>query len=218
MLKNKKVFFIVTVLMAIFSFNLNKPVFAEESTIEKKKNYREEMRNQWLENKEKFELKQQERKAKILEKKDEIQSKRCEAILERVTKRIENYNDNKAVHVDNYARLYEKLSDIATTLKDKGYDISQLAADLVTFDAMVKEYASAYSAFIGKLEATQDYTCGESEGMFKQLLEESKEQLKMAIEKRQEIRAFYANTLRKDIQDIRTQIVADSDKEEVGNE
>jgi len=143
------------------------------------------------------------------EKKEEHVQTRCEKVLGRIDTRISNYEKNKNRHTNVYSNVVEKLTDISQKLEDKGYDVAQLTEDLGEFDALALEYAAAYDEFIALLGATKDHECGESEGAFKDALKSSGEQLKTVKTKRHNVRAFYTQTIREDIKDIRVQTPED---------
>lgn len=174
------------------------------------KSYREKMEERWGTKELKLEQRKEELKQRLEEKRDDVIERRCEEVVSRVTKRITQYNKNVGVHIDNYTRLYERLDEITKKLAAKGYDVAKLEADMVVLDNMVNDYAGIYAGFIAQLTESQSLACGESEGAFKQLLQDARMQLKAAIESRQEIRYYYEHTIRQDIKDIREQKVDDS--------
>ncbi len=152
------------------------------------------------------------------EQKEERTQTRCEKVLGRIDTRISNYEKNKNRHTNVYSNVGEKLTDISQKLEDKGYDVAQLTEDLGEFDALVTEYTAAYDEFIDLLGATKGHECGESEGAFKEALKSAGEQLKGVKIKRHHVRAFYAQTIREDIKDIRAQTPTESEDAAEGEE
>ncbi len=146
--------------------------------------------------------------------KEQIQQRKCEVVGNLIHNRVNRFSENKSVHVENYTRVKEKLTEIMEKLGNEGLDVSDLRADLVTFDEMLKEYTQLYTSFIAELEASGEVVCGDSNQPFRDLLSRSKDSLEELRAKRQEIRQFYAHTLREDIKELREQAQALSTEEE----
>jgi len=141
------------------------------------------------------------------QKKEELLEKLCIKVQERVTERLRKYEDNIQVHTTNYKKISSKITEIADKLDDKGYDVAEVRANVEEFDKMVEEYNNSYGEFIKSLNYTEELTCDGPEAQFKGVLKEAREQLKKTIEKRQEIRSYYAHTLRQSLIDLRNQDV-----------
>jgi hypothetical protein len=190
-------------------------VFAEQGdSREFTKDRPERIETRMDEREEKKEVREETRDQKREEVKEQRMEKRCEVVGTLVDKRINIFEQNKGSHVENYNKLKTRLSEIATKLKDKGFDTTELVADLTTFDLMVKEYAAKYMSFIDTLKSSKEVVCGESEGAYKNKLEESKGMLKELKQMRENIREFYLNEIRVDIKALRNQAVENSTTEE----
>jgi hypothetical protein len=154
-----------------------------------------------------------EREAARAEEMDQRKLERCERLVDRVVARIEKMEDNREVHITNYEKIIEKLNEIIVSLTEKGLDTLALEADLATFEGMVAEYKELYSEFVSSLENYEGSVCsdmvaggdafvGEWKNIASQTMQEHRGLL---IEKRQEIRQFFAHNIREDIKMLREQ-------------
>jgi len=157
------------------------------------------------ERKARFEERKEKVKEKIEEKKENIKNRFCNRVENRIDRRIDNFEKYKENRVRRHERVRDRIASLADKLDDKGYDTSTLRSHLKTFDGMIKDYASEYSKFISMLGDSKDYTCGESEGKFVDAVKEARSQLKIAKEKRKELREYYRTVIKKDLEDIKNQ-------------
>ena len=135
----------------------------------------------------------------------EIQKKRCEVVGNMIKTRVENFENNKQHHVDVYNRVNTKLTTAVDKLQEKGYDTTQLEADIKKLDSLAKKYASEYVYFISLIRGSEQYVCGQSDGKYKDSLKEAREQLKVVHEARKAFTDFYKTNIRNDIKDLRNQ-------------
>lgn len=224
---NKNTALKITITTSLFLL-LVTPVFAQDDSTsdelskeEKIQQLREEKQERLRELQEERDAKRAEMEEKKREREEEREEKVaevCENVLERVQTRMENFEENKANHEENYNNITTRLSDIADMLDEKGLDTTELRADMETMDAMVAEYVATYTEFIGQLETSLNYDCGNSEGAFKEALQGARDTLETARVMRREIRDFYKSDIRQDIEDLREQATNLKTDEEVGNE
>ena len=147
-------------------------------------------------------------KDKVEQKKEKIEKKItavCEAVNKRIDARINNYNERKDLHIKKNQVNVVRWSELATRLEVKGYDVTKLRADLKTLDGMLTKAAADYSSFVAKLESTKDYDCGETKGMFKESLTESKTVLATFRTQAKAISDFIKNTIMPDLKVLRSQ-------------
>jgi hypothetical protein len=129
----------------------------------------------------------------------------CEAVNKRIDARINNYNERKDLHIKKNQVNVVRWGELATRLEAKGYDVTKLRADLKKLDGMLTTAAAEYSSFVAKLETTKDYDCGETKGMFKQSLENSKADLATFRTQAKTISDFIKNIIMPDLKALRTQ-------------
>ena len=106
-------------------------------------------------------------------------SKVCQGTNNRVAGRMKMYEDNRDPHLNRFKNIVRTLEKVINISESKGYDTLDLEADLETLNAMIKKFQDDYALFVQKLKDTRNYTCGHSEGRFKQALKEAKDQLKV---------------------------------------
>lgn len=146
----------------------------------------------------------------VQERRQEFLDTRCQNVTSRIDNRIERYNENKVRHIDNYNKIKDKLSETGNNLEDKGYDVTELRNDLQTLDSKIKEFAQSYTTFVNTLNDSKSFACGESEGAFKDKVEESRAQLKDSRDLAKEIRDYIQDVIRPDLVDLREQIKAEN--------
>lgn len=212
-MKISKLIYILVLSLSIL-LTTNSQVLAEDS--EDKYTRWEKREENMQERQEKMEDRRESMDQKREEIKENRAEKRCEVIGNMIDNRLNSYDKNKGDHITQYNKLKDRLTEISSRLAEKGLDVIELNADLVTFDSMVKNYAAKYVEFIDVLKSSKDLVCGESEGAYKDKMTEAREMLKGLKQLREEIRSFYIDELRQDIKVLRDQLeemVADDSNE-----
>ena len=136
---------------------------------------------------------------------EEIRENRCEIISNRIDARIQLFEQNREFHENIYDALVEKTQRLVNWVKEKDLDTSKLEADLKVLNDKITDAWEDYSLFISLLRESKDFTCGESQGQFKEKLQEALDQLKVFKEDLQDIRNYYKNTIKEDMKDLRDQ-------------
>jgi len=129
----------------------------------------------------------------------------CDQLGKRITKRVDLFESNKTHHIERYDLLKSKLQEVVTKLKAKGFDTGELESNLLELDRLIKTYVQEYTKFIDILKGALASTCGESQGTFKEGLQNARAQLREARTARRAIWEFYKNTIREDIKNLRQQ-------------
>jgi len=131
--------------------------------------------------------------------------KRCDVVNNRIDARIkryeEHYNDVEA----RMAKITQRTSDFINRLETKGYDVLKVRSDLSTLEGMRTTRRNLYTAFINELKEVKQYDCADSEGAFKNALNESKTALTKWKDQIKLNREYIRNTLRPDLQALRGQ-------------
>lgn len=125
--------------------------------------------------------------------------------VEKVDKKIINYNRFKDKHLDIHERTKDKLIKLADKLTAKGYDTATFKNDIATFDVKIDGFKNEYETYIEKLTLTKDNSCDRSNGKFMGRLNESKRGLVAIHRSSLEIRNFFVKTIKKDILEIKKQ-------------
>lgn len=176
-----------TLMGAAILLGLASPIFAQSPTLRPRQERREE---------------RQENRQKRQELRTEI---RCDSVNARIDDRIKHFNVRKNNMVNRQKRIAERATKFANRIEKKGYDVSKVRSDLETLRGVVATSDSDYSAFIKKLEEAKQFDCGDSQGAFKQAVEESRAAMVKFRSDVKAIRDFVRNTLRPDLQALRGQ-------------
>jgi len=128
----------------------------------------------------------------------------CNDISKNVDKRITNFENNKAKHVAQYEKTQKKMVALVDKLEAEGKDVTILRADLVTFEQKIADFKADYSTYVINLGETKDFTCGKSEGEFKSKLAISRGQLKVVHDDSVSIRTYWAQTIKPQIEALKT--------------
>ena len=137
-----------------------------------------------------------------------IQAARCELVTKRIQDTITKFDTNKDKHIEQYKNIHDRVADLITKLKAKGYDVTKLQEDLTVLDTKRQAFVDAYTDFVNGLKAAQDFECGKSNGDFKSAVESARGHFTSAREISLDIRTFILGTLKVDIQAIKAQKVS----------
>lgn len=131
----------------------------------------------------------------------------CSIFGDKVDIKIGNYDLRKTKHQTVYDNLKSRLINLSEKLTAKGYDTSDLKADLVVLDQKIKKFVTDYQAYVDKLKATKQYTCGESKGQYRTAFKDAKTALVAVRKDASDIRSYFVNTIKPDLIAIRAQKV-----------
>lgn len=151
-------------------------------------------------------LNAQERQEARQEKIQERLENRCEKIQNRIGNRINKYDEGKISTENVYKRLKTRIGNLVTKLENNGIDASKLKNDLSTLNEKIEKVASDYGVFVAALKETKNYACGESQGQFRNKLQESRKLLGTVKQDRKETREYVVNTIIPDIKSLREQL------------
>lgn len=130
---------------------------------------------------------------------EERQQDRAQIITQRIELVIARFNNNMERHVAAYNAVKAKVTEMITTLAAKGYDVSKLKTDLQTWDEMIRKAAQDYATFINYLKTAQQYAPYESQGQFKDAIEQARRQLHVYRQDVLDIRHYYQTVIRPDV-------------------
>ena len=91
-------------------------------------------------------------------------------------------------------------------LGSKGADVTKLQADAQQLVTLQNQWVSDYQKYISLLQATQTFTCGDSQGKFKAAVQAARDQLKVVRQDNQNIKTFNQQTLQPDFQTARQSV------------
>jgi len=128
---------------------------------------------------------------------------RCSAVERRVEGRIKMYEENRDPHFARFEKFAERISMFADNAEDKGFNVTKVREDINILDEKIAKLENDYDAFIEKLKETRNFTCGHSEGRFKEALNESRAQLRVVREDVNDIKKFFREVIKSDLNDLR---------------
>ncbi len=117
---------------------------------------------------------------------------------------------------NSQARLAKRQTEMATRnskvqkriqeLGSKGADTTKLSSDAQQLVTLQNQWVSDFQKYILLLQATQSFTCGDSQGKFKAAVQAARDQLKVVRQDNQNIKSFAQQTLQPDFQATRQSI------------
>lgn len=150
----------------------------------------------------------------IKEEKSQTKEQQCNQIRERISNRVSAYEANRNGKETVYANLLTKISEVILKLKDQGYDVTKLEADLTTLNSKVEKYWTDRQEVTNRLESSKVYACSESKNQYKEMLKQSKDSFEVVQADIKDIRLFVSQIIRSDIQALKSQRL----EKEVNNE
>jgi len=134
-----------------------------------------------------------------------ILEQRCSIVTTRIDTMIARYDNNKQRHIEQHRKAIERVSSVVNQLESRGYDVTQLRADLKIWESDIIAFANQYTEFVSALRLSQDYACGKSQGDFKAQLTVARKELADVREASVTVRNFYQTTVRADLQALKNQ-------------
>lgn len=152
-------------------------------------------------------------------KKDEVkanmenrwQTVTCKKVETRMQARYQKYETNKALHKQTYDKVNTKVETIIADFKAKGYDVSELEADLAQLETKIAKLYTDHDALIQKMkEISKDVCVSTRENLETKIQEIQKYRLETIKVDVLDIRTFYSTVLRPDmvklIQEVKTSV------------
>lgn len=198
MKKSKKMFFVISFFLAV-------PFLVGAVASEDVQTKRDEMKEARDAKKAEREDAKEEREAAREEK---VQA-RCDEIEGRIKDKVAKYEAGQVKRLNVFKSVQSRLNNLVTKVEKKGYDASELKANLETLEQKRETFQNEFEKHVSELKATQTHACGESEGAFKNQLRESRNQLKVAREAHMELRNFFKNEIKGDVAALKSQVEAD---------
>ncbi len=130
---------------------------------------------------------------------------RCDVSDARVDLIIGRYDVAYPRHVENYKKVAARVAEVVGTLKQNGKDTSKLEAVLRVFNDKVKTFDEQAKAVVAQLKVAQQYACGESQGKYAEEIKKARDLAVTAHATLLDLRSYYQNSVRPEIQALRTQ-------------
>jgi hypothetical protein len=133
------------------------------------------------------------------------EQERCNLVTSRIELLTTRYGNNKQRHVNAYINAKDRITNLVNKLESKGYDVSKLKADLIVWEEKTQKFGTDYQEFINILNESKTYICGQSNGDFLASLAKARQQLLIIRQDVLDIRLYYQETIRADIQALKSQ-------------
>ncbi len=130
--------------------------------------------------------------------------RRCAVSETRVTNIVGKYDVAYPVHVRNYQKISQKVKEVITKAQAQGKDTTKLEAVVKTLDEKITTLDQQVKAVIAQLKVAQQYACGESHGKYVEEIKKARELAQTAHKTMLDVRSYYQNTVRPEIQALRT--------------
>ncbi len=128
---------------------------------------------------------------------------KCQIITARISAMITNANKRLQQRQSGASTRAAAIQKSIQNLQAKGVDVSKLQADLTQLTTLLNQSVTDFQLYITKLQATQNFTCGDAQGQFKQALIAARTQLQVVRQDNKTIMQFITGTLMKDLQVLR---------------
>ena len=128
----------------------------------------------------------------------------CAVISSNIDKKIEAFEDYKSTHLENYTKLYDRITQMVVQWKEWGYNTGDIEDDLDDLDGKIDEFKDHHDDFITKLKDVKS-ACGSD--TFAAKVTAAKTALKTVRSDVVDIRVFYQTVLRKHIVELKSQTI-----------
>ena len=133
---------------------------------------------------------------------------RCAKFKDKMETKISNIQDKQEQHKNTLDNLTNRLETLISRLDGKGYDTAQLKTDLDTLKNKIKKFKSDLAALVEKANNTKDNVCSDDDAKIKVNLGGTRTLVQAVRNDVKDIRIFYINEIRPDIQAIKKQTPA----------
>jgi len=130
---------------------------------------------------------------------------RCAKFKDKMETKISNIQDKQEQHKNTLDNLTNRLGTLISRLNDKGYDTAQLKTDRDTLSKKIEKFKSDVDALAEEANNTKDNVCSDDDTKIKANLGETRTLVQAVRSDIKDIRTFYQNEIRPDIQAIKNQ-------------
>lgn len=129
-------------------------------------------------------------------KKASVSAAICERTTTRIETRLQKYESNQEKWAARHNGVIKRLTNLADKLASRGCEVTQLRADIVSYQTLMDQFAASFRVFHESLQGTRQYACGESQGQFATQLSQARTQLTVVKTNALALQNFFKNTLR----------------------
>lgn len=139
-------------------------------------------------------------------KKEKMAADRCQNIEKKIASRVNRYENNGQMLQKVYGNMKNRLTRLSVQLKASGADTTKLDADLAVLQTKIDKLLADQANFMTNLKSSQTAACGSTEGDFKVQLENARKVPELIRQDRTEIKTFFQETIKADLQAIMLQL------------
>lgn len=136
-----------------------------------------------------------------------------QAVCQRVTNRLNALAQNGSTRITNrqqhVANVKVRWQERVNKWKSKGLDTTKVESDFVELGSLLDTWVTDSQTGLTHVQAALTYPCGDSQGQFKAALSKVRDDRKKLHTDRENIRTFYKNTLKPDLEALRQQAKAE---------
>lgn len=141
-------------------------------------------------------------RGKIIKIREERNGNRCDNRKNMIDNRIKMFGVSEKFHKEKYSRIYDRLSSLTERLDTQGIDTTKLKSDLETLRGKIDILKVNYDILMSKLEALKEVDC-ENAVSDKTSMDEIRELLKELKDNANDIREFFINTIKPDVEELK---------------
>lgn len=137
------------------------------------------------------------------EVKKENMSDRCKIIVGKISRITSNAQMGIGGRQKAFIAIADRLDKLSKNLAEKGVDTTDLDTALATLNDKIATLESDYQTFIDKLDNTQQYECGNSQGEFKSETSEAATAFQQVQKDKLDIEAFLKGDVKSALEALR---------------
>jgi DNA repair exonuclease SbcCD ATPase subunit len=131
----------------------------------------------------------------------------CEKRQGKIEEKIVKFEERKVKHMEAYNNLQDRLEKLSDRLSSKGYDVTDLDADINILEEKISQFETDFTAAYEKMKEAKKYMCDNHTSVEnKNEIKSARDLIKKVRQDSIEIRSYYKNTIRLDILAIKKQI------------
>jgi phage shock protein A len=129
----------------------------------------------------------------------------CSVITERVNNRLESFVSTHNTHEEAYNTHVETLTKISSKLQSQGLDVTDLNSNIAVLEVKISKFKADKETVVLALEATKEFSCGNSDGEFRESVQAAREAQKILLSDVGDILSFIKTAIKKDLENLREQ-------------
>lgn len=135
--------------------------------------------------------------------KKENMSDRCKIIVGKISRITSSAQMGIGGRQKAFNAIADRLDKLSKNLAEKGADTTELDAALATLNDKIATLETDYQTFIDKLDNTQQYECGNSQGEFKSETSEAAAAFQQVQKDKLDIEAFLKGDVKSELEALR---------------